>query len=136
MDYNNEIGNWIKNYSKQLYNEDYKLCVDLTYKYPIKSEKSSRKWIKNLKTYLNNKKVFIDGIVVYELDKNVQNIHNHLLVYSDVKDWKSKSLIFNYWKNIGSVNIVKYNEIENYSNYIFKYINKTKNNDWDFLINI
>ena len=135
MDYNNEIGNWIKNYSKELYNEDYKLCVDLTYKYPIKSEKSSRKWIKNLKTYLNNKKVFIDGIVVYELDKNVQNIHN-LLVYSDVKDWKSKSLIFNYWKNIGSVNIVKYNEIENYSNYIFKYINKTKNNDWDFLINI
>ena len=36
--YNKELGNWIKNYSINTYNEDYKLCVDLRYRRIIKND--------------------------------------------------------------------------------------------------
>ena len=43
------------------------------------------------------------------------------------------SLIFNFWKNIGSMKIEKYNSGLGYSSYISKHLNKTDNNNWEML---
>jgi len=133
---NNELGNWIRDYSKDNYNEDWKLCVDLTYKYGVKNEKICRKWVGRLKEYLNKNDVIIDGFVVNEYDKNINYLHNHLLCWVDCSWSVGKSLIYNYWNKIGSVNIERYNVNKNYSNYIVKYIGRNYNNDWDFISNI
>ena len=133
MRYN--MSNWIKNYSNQNYNEDWKLTVDLTYKWDVKNEKVCRKWISRLKDYLNKNGVEIDGFVVNEYDRNIHNLHNHLLVWSSDSWSNTQSLIFNYWKNIGSVNIEKYDVNKGYCGYITKYLGRTNNNEWDLISN-
>ena len=65
MSYKKSLAKFFKNYIKLLVNEDYKLKVDLTYSYSTKSEKVSRKWIRNLKEYLKSKDVRLEGIYIY-----------------------------------------------------------------------
>jgi hypothetical protein len=133
--YNKELGNWIKNYSKLQYGEDFKLCVDLTYKFDIRNDKITRKWIKNLKNYINKNNYEIDGIFVNEYNGNYV-LHNHLIVWMDCNWSEGKKLIFNYWKNIGSCNIIKYNSKLNYCNYITKSLDLKTYNNWDFINNL
>lgn len=130
--YKNELGEWIKNYSKNQYGEDYKLCVDLTYKFDVRNDRITRKWIKNLKEYVNSKNYLIDGIYVNEYNGN-KTIHNHLIVWMDCNWSEGKKIIFNYWNKIGSCNIEKYNNNLNYSNYITKSIGNQFYNDWNFI---
>ena len=47
----------------------------------------------------------------------MSSLHNHLLIYSDVDYYKVESKIFNYWKNIGSLRIEKYNRDLNYNKF-------------------
>ena len=54
-------------------------------------------------------------------------------MYCDTDYYKCESVIFNYWKKLGSLNIEKYDKSLGYSSYITKHINKTENNDWEFL---
>ena len=131
----NELGNWIKDYSINQYNEDYKLCVDLTYKWEVKNQNVCRKWIGRLKKYLNKNGIKVDGFCVNEYDKNIIHLHNHLLLWIDKEDWLGKRLIYNYWNKIGSVNIEKYDRERDYSNYIVKYIGRNYGNDWDMISN-
>ena len=63
----------------------------------------------------------------------MKSLHNHLLIYSDVDYYKVESKIFNYWKNIGSLRVEKYNRDLNYSSYLCKHLNKSNNNNWEFL---
>ena len=129
----NEMENFIRDYSITNYNDDYKLKVDLSYKYDVRNDKVWRKWIGRLKKYLNKNDIFIDGFVVSEYDVNMKSLHNHLLIYSDVDYYKVESKIFNYWKNIGSLRIEKYDRDLNYSSYLCKHLNKSNNNNWEFL---
>jgi len=130
---NLELGNFIKDYSIKNYKEDYKVKCDLSYKYIVKNDKVWRKWISRLKKYLNNNNIIVDGFVVSEYDKNLSSLHNHLLIYSDVDYYILESKIYNYWKNIGSLKVEKYNRNQNYSSYLVKHLNKTNNNNWEFL---
>ena len=57
-------------------------------------------------------------------------------MYSDKDYYLVEGYVFNFWKNIGSCNIEKYNSNENYSYYISKHLNKNVNNSWDFIENI
>ena len=129
----NDLSNFIENYSIQNYNEDYNVKLDLTYKYPIKHNSVWRKWIGNLKKYMNKNDIFCDGFVISEYDRNISSLHNHILMYCDTDYYKCESVIFNYWKKLGSLNIEKYDKSLGYSSYITKHINKTENNDWEFL---
>ena len=121
----NEMIKFVNEYSVSNYGNDYNMCVDLTYKYPIKNEYKCRTFISRLKSYLNKNSVFIDGIFVNEYDSNFSGLHNHLLLFSDSDYSISKGLIFNYWKNIGLSNINQYDRKGNYGNYIVKHLNKT-----------
>ena len=132
MSYKKSLAKFFKNYIKLLVNEDYKLKVDLTYSYSTKSEKVSRKWIKNLKEYLKSKNVRMEGVYVNELNKSYE-LHNHCLIWVDC-DWSyGKSLIFNYWKKIGSLKVDKYNNELNYTDYMVKHINVNESNNWEFI---
>ena len=95
-----ELSNWMKDYSNINHNEDWKLCVDLTYKWKVKTDKVCRKWLGNLKNYLSKNDITIDGFFVTEYDKNFTNLHNHLLIWSDDSWSNTQSKIFNYWNNI------------------------------------
>ena len=131
-----ELSNWMKDYSKINYNEDWKLCVDLTYKWKVKTDKVCRKWLGNLKNYLSENDINIDGFFVTEYDKNFTNLHNHLLVWSSDSWSNTQSKIFNYWKRIGSLNISKYDVNSNYTEYMTKYIGRERYNSWDLISNI
>ena len=129
----NDLSNFIENYSIQNYNKDYNVKLDLTYKYPIKHNSVWRKWVGNLKKYMNKNDIFCDGFVISEYDRNISSLHNHILMYCDTDYYKCESVIFNYWNKLGSLNIEKYDKNLGYSSYITKHINKTENNDWEFL---
>ena len=115
------------------YGKDYNVKLDLTYRYKIKNDSIWRKWISRLKKHLNKNNVFCDGIVVSEYDYCFSSLHNHLLLYCDTEYYVCESLIFNFWKNIGSMKIEKYNSGLGYSSYISKHLNKTDNNNWEML---
>lgn len=134
-EYNNELVDWISNYSINQYNENYKLCVDLTYKYAYKNEYGCRRKLKELKGYFNNNGYEIDGVYVSEFDKN-WNLHNHILMWFNCDEDMGKSLINNNWKSIGCSMIRKYEMNLGYEIYITKHLNKTINNNWDFMINL
>lgn len=68
---------------------------------------------------------------VSEYDYCFSSLHNHLLLYCDTEYYVCESLIFNFWKNIGSMKIEKYNSGLGYSSYISKHLNKTDNNNWE-----
>ena len=136
IEYNCDIGKFIKNYSINNNGSDYNLIVDLSYKYKVKYDNVCRKWIGRLKRFLNKKDVFVSGIFVNEYDVNFSSLHNHILMYSDKDYYLVEGYVFNFWKNIGSCNIEKYNSNENYSYYISKHLNKNVNNSWDFIENI
>ena len=133
---NSEIGKFFKEYNLNNYGIDYNMKVDLTYKYPIRKESMCRSWIGKLKNFLNKKDVFVSGIFVNEYDVNFSSLHNHILMYSDKDYYLVEGYVFNFWKNIGSCNIEKYNSNENYSYYISKHLNKNVNNSWDFIENM
>ena len=130
-----EMNEWIKNYNINNNNEDYKLCCELSYKWNVKNEKVCRKYVGYLKKYLNKHNIEIDGFVVSEYDKNVTNLHNHLLLWSNVNYSVLGSKIYGYWKNIGRLEFREYNKDENYSGYILKYLGRENGNDWDLLYN-
>ena len=130
----NEYGDFVKNFSILNNNEDYKLKVTLTDKYKV-NEKGMRKWISNLSSYLSKNDIKINGFVVSEYDYSFYNLHNHLLIWSNVSWSECKSKIFNYWKKLGSVDIEKYDSKDDYGNYIMKFIGNSSNNDWDFIEN-
>jgi hypothetical protein len=130
----NEYGEFIKKYSIINNNEDYKLKITLTYKYKT-NEKNIRKWISYLSNYLLKNNIKINGFIINEYDSSFNNLHNHLLIWSNVSWSECKSKIFNYWKKLGSVEIEKYNSKDDYGSYIMKYIGNTNNNDWDFIEN-
>jgi hypothetical protein len=128
-----EMESFVKDYSINQYGKDYNVKLDLTYRYPIRNDSVWRKWIGRLKKHLNSKEIFCDGIVVSEYDNNFNGLHNHLLMYCDTDYYKCESVIFNYWKNIGSLNIEQYDSNLGYSSYIVKHLNKTNNNNWEML---
>ena len=93
----NDLSNFIENYSIQNYNEDYNVKLDLTYKYPIKHNSVWRKWVGNLKKYMNKKDIFCDGFVISEYDRNntldynqknvsIQEFINHDLIHFSNSD--------------------------------------------------
>jgi hypothetical protein len=135
QNYNWELADWIKNYSINQHCEDYKLCVDLTYKYPIKNDFGARRHLKNLKSYFEKNGFNLDGIFVNEFDKN-WNLHNHLLVWFDCNSTLGEGLIYNNWRNIGSCFIREYDAELGYSIYLTKHLNKSYNNNWDFISNL
>lgn len=133
--YNNELSTYFRNYSNKTYGEDYKLCVDLTYKLDVKNHHQCRKWITNLKNYVNEKGYDFDGIMISESSFN-RTLHNHMLIWGDFKWSIGKSLIYNYWKNIGSCNIREYDYTKGYHIYMTKHLNQTLNNEWDIISNL
>ena len=45
----------------------------------------------------------------------------------------AKSLIFNYWKKIGSLKIDTYNKDLNYTDYIVKHLNVNESNTYELI---
>ena len=133
IEYNCDIGKFINDYSINNNGKDYSMIIDLSYKYKVKYDSVCRKWIGRLKKFLNKKDVFVSEIFVNEYDVNFSSLHNHLLLYCDTEYYVCESLIFNFWKNIGSMKIEKYNSGLGYSSYISKHLNKTDNNNWEML---
>ena len=93
--------------------------------------------MERLKNHLYKRKVVdtIDGVYTTEYDKKYYKLHLHSLIYVDSQLPKSKvrGEIFNYLKHRGSVNIQPYDLEKGYSTYITKHLNKTDNNEWDFI---
>lgn len=133
--YNLELSDWIKNYSLNQYNEEFKLCVDLTYRLDVKSHHQCRKWVGRLKNYINEKGYNIDGVMVTESNHN-KTLHNHLLVWGDFHWSTGKSLIFNHWNKVGSCLVRKYDNTKGYHIYITKFINQSMNNEWELISNL
>ena len=129
----NEMENFIRDYSIKNYNDDYKLKVDLSYKYDVRNDKVWRKWIGRLKKYLNKNDIFLDGFVVSEYDVNMKSLHNHILMYSDSDFYLTKGKIYNYWKRIGFCNIDEFDENGTQLEYITKHLYKTENNNLSFM---
>ena len=131
-----EMKNFVRNYSLQTYNEDYNVICDLSYKW--KTNKSrSRKYVRELRDYLNKYGIFCDGILVFEYSKVNRQLHNHILMYcKNEKFYKVNGMIHIFWKNYGFSNIRKYDSTKNYSEYVCKYMDITDNRNWDFISNL
>ena len=131
-----EMKIFVRNYSIKTYKEDYNITCDLTYKYPV-SKNRSRKYIKLLRNHLKSKGIFCDGIVVFEYNRSMDQLHNHILMYcKNEKHYKIHGTIFNFWKNYGFCRVEKYDKTRRYSEYICKYINITENQNWEFIMNL
>ena len=129
---NKEYGLFFKDYSWNVNGYDYNIKLDLVYNNWVKDIKVNRRNVKNLFNYLNKSAISVDGILVEELMKS-GNIHNHLLVYSNSTVGTFKSKVFGYWKNIGSVNCVKYDSEKNGYDYLSKHLGKTQFNNWELI---
>jgi len=133
---NEEMKKFVRNYSLQTYNSDYNVICDLTYKYPI-SKSISRKYVRQLRDYLNKYDIFCDGILVFEYSREMKQLHNHILMYNkNEKFYKVNGMIYNFWKKIGYSTIREYDSSQNYSEYVCKYMDITDNRNWDFISNL
>ena len=130
--YNSDLSEWMGNYSKTQYGEDYKLCVDLTYGMNVYTHNYCKKWVKRLVNHIRSKGFIVDGFMVTE--KSLTNtLHNHILMYGDFSVKEGSNIITNYWKKIGRVLVREYEVGGGYNIYISKFINGTKENQWEVL---
>ena len=58
-----EMKVFVRNYSLQMYNEDYSIKCDLSYRNNI-SVNGNREILKRLKNYLSSNNIFCDGLFV------------------------------------------------------------------------
>ena len=75
-----EMKDFVRNYSLRTYNEDYNVICDLSYKWKMNKSRS-RKYVRELRDYLNKYGIFCDGILVFEYSKIERQLHNHILMY-------------------------------------------------------
>jgi hypothetical protein len=129
----NEVYNWFRNYSLDNYNEDYNMVVTLTYGKPLKYDYQCEIPIRNLRDYLLNRNVFVDGIITTEYNSGFKNLHNHILMYSDSDFHLTKGMIFNFWKRIGNCYFDMFDENGTQLEYITKHLYKTENNNISFM---
>lgn len=130
---NKELSEFFRDYSIN-YNDgkDYVGFVSLTYHQSVKSDGRVRLMLKRLKDFLEKKYIKINGVFVNEYSLE-GNIHNHLLVYSNVSFGNFKKELFNFWRKVGSVRCEKYDRELNGYSYLVKHINKTNFNNWDLI---
>ena len=129
----NEVYDWFRNYSLNNYNEDYNMVVTLTYSKPLKYDYQCEKPLRNMRDYLMNNNIFVDGIITTEYSSSYKNLHNHILMYSDSDFYLTKGKIYNYWKRIGFCNIDMFDKDGTQLEYITKHLYKTENNNLSFM---
>ena len=130
--YNSDLSNWMKEYSINTYGEDYKLIVDLTFGMNVFTHRYCKKWVSRLVNHIRSKGYIVDGFMVTE--KSVGNtLHNHILMYGDFTVKEGSNMITNYWKTIGRVLVREYESDGGYHIYISKFINGSKENQWELL---
>ena len=130
--YNQDLSDWMGNYSITNYGEDYKLCVDLTYSMDVYTHNYCKKWVSRLVNHIRSKGYFVDGFMVTE--KSLTNtLHNHILMYGNFSANVGKNIITNYWKKIGRVLVREYESDGGYNIYISKFINGSKENQFELL---
>ena len=131
-----EMKDFVRNYSLRTYNEDYNVICDLSYKWKMNKSRS-RKYVRELRDYLNKYDIFCDGILVFEYSKIERQLHNHILMYcKNEKFYKVNGMIHNFWKNYGFSVIREYDSSQNYSEYVCKNMDLLNNRNWDFISNL
>lgn len=126
------LGKWFKDYSKENFNEDWKYCLGLSYKYYMKNTG----WRKNLKSLykdLSMKDSNINGFVVNELDTSMTKLHHHLIIKSDLGIIDFKKIVETNWSKRGLIDLMEYDSSKDYCFYISKHYNKTDSNIFEML---
>lgn len=130
--YNIDLSDWMKDYSVTQYGEDYKLCVDLTYGMNVYTHNYCKKWVGRLVKHIRSKGYKVDGFMVTE--KSLTNtLHNHILMWGDFSINEGSNIITHYWKKIGRVLVREYESNGGYHIYISKFVNGSKENQFELL---
>ena len=134
---NELMGNWLRGWCKEEYNRDWDYCVTLTYKTPLINDWLSRRYLKKYITTLRDRDKDIDGFVVNELDDNMVGLHHHLILKTDIKEFRLRSETNKVWSNKGISDIMRYDvEYEfDFCQYMCKHIGKTYRNSFDVISN-
>lgn len=134
---NQQIGLWMKDWCKEMYNEDWNYCISLTYKFPIIKEVVSRR---NLREYFRKLYEYdsqLDGFVVNELDNILVSLHHHIILKSKLGMRQLVKLTNKMWNNKGSSFIDRYDVSRelNWCVYMTKHLEKTNRNNWYIISN-
>lgn len=134
---NQQIGLWMKDWCKEMYNEDWNYCVTLNYKFPIIKEVISRNNLREYVRKLNEYDSEVEGFIVNELDKNLISIHHHLIMKCDMNMGMLQKVTNKVWNNKGINFIDKYDSDRelNWCVYMTKHLEKTNRNNWYIISN-
>jgi hypothetical protein len=132
-EYNREWYKWVEDYSLIHYNEDYKFCIDLTYRFNVYKHHTAMKYVANLMNRIKSNGYRVGGFMVTE--KHLKNdLHNHLLFWSDIPTNEGKELIQKFWNNsYGNVLVREYVRGGGYDIYISKFLNGGSENQFELL---
>ena len=134
---NRQIGLWMKGWCKEMFDRDWDYCVSLTYFKPIISEVIGNR---NLKGYVKKLREWdkeVEGFVVTELDNNLLSLHHHLILKSDILEFRMRRLTNSFWSNYGINDVKVYDSSYelSFAEYMTKHLNKTKRNSWEIISN-
>ena len=135
---NKQLAEFTSNYARDIYGDDWKLILTITYNKPIKNEYLCRTIIKQIFSELKERDYIIDGIFVNEFDRN-WNLHNHIIIYTDCNIEDAKSIINDRCRKnkiVGEYDIQNYINDGGWCIYMFKYVNLNKENSWDMISNL
>ena len=131
---NEEIGEFIRNYTYNTYKKDYSHIFGLSFKKCIRNELRVRDYANNFFKRLSDKG-FIDGIFVSEKDMN-GCYHLHGLILTNIKNEELDVLFKRFWgRKIGVYLLEDYEVLGGYSYYIGKEYFK-KGFDFDIIKNV
>lgn len=131
---NEEIGEFIRNYTYNTYKKDYSHIFGLSFKKCIRNELRVRDYLNNFFKRLSDKG-FIDGIFVSEKDMN-GCYHLHGLILTNIKNDELDVLFKRFWgSKIGVYLLEDYEILGGYSYYIGKDYFK-KGFDFDIIKNV
>ena len=132
--YRKELANFFEELPFKQYNTNWTQFVGLSYKYNNTSTAIASRRLKTLHKYLNYDNRKSEGIYVTEFDKSFDRIHHHMLLYSELSLSDVTYRVNKYWGKIGIVDVRKYDEEENPCGYVFKFINWSDTNTYDFFM--
>ena len=131
---NEEIGEFIRNYTCNTYKKDYSHIFGLSFKRCIRNELRVRDYLNNFFKRLSDKG-FVDGIFVCEKDMN-GCYHLHGLLLTNIKNEELDVLFKRFWgSKIGVYLLENYEILGGYSYYMGKDYFK-KGFDFDIIKNV
>lgn len=132
---NYEIGKYFRNYCIEKYDNDWKGCLSLSFKWKYRKFSYLENWMNRLNKYMIGVVGLscFDGVYVGEMNKNYDfGVHSLLYWESDISDSLVRNKIYNWGINKGSCVIDEYKD-EGFDFYISKFLYSSFESNWNFI---